>query len=368
MIITFVLPGHGRHPIGGYKVVYQYANTLVGRGHKVNVVHPAMIQEEKRYSKLSFFRKTWSRYWSGLYRKDWLPANWFLMDSRVEMLWTPCLAEADVPDADVVIATHWATAEYVACYSRSKGRKYYLIQHYEVWSGSEERVRATWRLPLHKLVIARWLQDIANELGETCDYVPNGLDFSLFGCDIPIEEKWAKNIAMLSHDQDWKGTREGVEALIALRLEFPDIKVSLFGTGSRPTYVPAWIDYFQNPEQALLRDIYNKAAIFVAPSWAEGWPLPPAEAMMTAAAVVGTDIGGHREYMRDEDTALLSPPQRSDLLAINLKRMLVDDTLRQAIAHSGYHNIQQFTWDSATNRLEQVIAKENSLAALEHSS
>lgn len=37
----------------------------------------------------------------------------------------------------------------------------------------------------------------------------------------------------------------------------------------------------------------------MAPSFAEGWPLPPAETMMSGAALVATDIGVHREHCLD---------------------------------------------------------------------
>src|SRR3546814_12065085 len=55
----------------------------------------------------------------------------------------------------------------------AKGRKFYLIQHLEDWTGPRERVLATWKLPLEKLVIARWLKDITIELGESTSYQPN---------------------------------------------------------------------------------------------------------------------------------------------------------------------------------------------------
>ena len=39
--VTFVLPGAGSVPVGGFKVVYEYANRLSERGHTVTVVHTA---------------------------------------------------------------------------------------------------------------------------------------------------------------------------------------------------------------------------------------------------------------------------------------------------------------------------------------
>ena len=75
---------------------------------------------------------------------------------------------------DVLVATGWRTAAPVASPAAQAARKYYLIQHHEIWDGPADEVNATWRLPLHKIVIARWLQDVARDLGVSDDvsYVP----------------------------------------------------------------------------------------------------------------------------------------------------------------------------------------------------
>lgn len=44
--ITFLLPGIANRPIGGYKVVYEYANRLVNDGFAVNIIYPAYMHME----------------------------------------------------------------------------------------------------------------------------------------------------------------------------------------------------------------------------------------------------------------------------------------------------------------------------------
>ena len=46
----------------------------------------------------------------------------------------------------------------MATHEPSHGRRFYLIQHFEDWSGDRDQVLRTWRLPMHKIVISRWLQ------------------------------------------------------------------------------------------------------------------------------------------------------------------------------------------------------------------
>ena len=351
--IVFLLPGPGREPVGGFKVAYEYANHLSARGHTVTVVHASRILRNS--GRMTVIRRALghaSRRLLGAYG----PSPWFALDPRVRSLWVPSLAAHHIPDGDAVVATAWQTAEWIAEYPEPKGRRFYLIQHLETWGGSEAQVMATWKLPIEKIVISRWLQEVAESLGERSHYIPNGLDFEAFGPDVPPEERRRDSILMLHHTLPWKGTRDGVIALGRVLDRHPGSLIRLFGTGPKPTNLPEGFLYHRNPPQDRLRAMYNEAAIFVAPSLTEGWPLPPAEAMMSGCALAATDIGGHREYSVPEETALLSPPGDPETLAENLLRLVEDDSLRHRLARAGLTQIRQFTWTRATDAFERALA------------
>lgn len=354
--ITFALPGSGHNPVGGFKVVYEYASHLARRGHLVTIIHPALLNADApvtrtlRSSLNYLFRKR---------RASYKPTNWFVIDPSVRMLWVPSLREQYIPDGDIVVATAWQTAEYVAAYPSSKGKRFYLIQHLETWSGSSERVYSTWKLPLLKIVIARWLEEIALSLGEKCVYIPNGLDFERFSVSTPSTQRNPHRALMLYHTFDWKGSNDGWRALSLAREKILDLTAVFYGVTPKPQKLPEWVEYKRRPSQSILRGLYNEASVFVAPSWTEGWPLPPAEAMMCATALVATDIGGHREYAINEETALLSPPRDIEQLAANIVRVMNDQSLRLKLANRGHKYIQQFTWKRATDMLESVFLQEN---------
>ena len=80
------------------------------------------------------------------------------------------------------MATWWETADWVAALSPSKGRPFYLIQGYEVWGDQPERVDATWRYPMQKIVVSRWLADLARDrFGDArAVLIPNGVDSRQF--------------------------------------------------------------------------------------------------------------------------------------------------------------------------------------------
>jgi glycosyltransferase involved in cell wall biosynthesis len=335
------------------KVAYEYANRLAARGHVVTVVHAPITRVDPSFVMLA---KAVLRFPQRCVDRSYRPDKWLDVERAVRVKWVPSYAERFIPDADAVVATAWKTAEWVARYGLTKGEKFYLIQHYEAWDATQARVDATWTAPLRKIVIAKWLAEIANRLGQDAAYVPNGLDFSKFGIDIPIAARPRSTALMLFHEMNWKGSADGLAAARLVHEALPEFRLVLFGVGPPPHAMPDWAVYHRNPPQRMLRRLYNEASVFIAPSWAEGWPLPPAEAMMSGLALACTDIGGHREYAEHGRTALLSLPRDAEALAANIARLCQDDALRIRIAEQGHHYIQQFTWERAVERLEGVMS------------
>src|SRR6185295_4402875 len=141
MRITFILPFAGT--AGGTRVVATYADRLRRRGHEVVVVSTPK-RNPGLGSKLRSLVKGngWPRS-LGPSHFDHVDVDHRIIDRF------RAVTDADVPDADVVIATWWETAEWVAKLSPRKGAKAYFIQHYEVFDYTPaDRVKATWRMPL----------------------------------------------------------------------------------------------------------------------------------------------------------------------------------------------------------------------------
>ena len=359
MRITFVLPGYPTVPVGGFRIVYQYANYLVGKGHAVTVVHARYCQP---------FVEPPLRWPSGIWRilrheRDRYlvnhpkPITWQSIDPRVNLLYLPEEPTADqIPDGDAIFATAWKTAPYVWNYPPRTGVPCYLIQHWETWSGSEGEVAATWLLPMHKVVISQWLFDWGIEIGANdMVHIPNALDHNVFRVHQAITDR-KPSIVSLYHGSDWKGVGDALIALHRLHEVYPEIPVTFFGAIPRGSDLPRWIRYIRKPQQSVLvRDLYNGHSIYLGASWAEGWALPPAEAMACGCAFVGTDIGGFRDYAIDGQTALLSPPRDPHALFQNLCRVVEDSDLRHTLQHQGQEFIQQFTWDRSGMALERAL-------------
>jgi len=356
MRITFLMPGY---PVlsGGYRVVYEYANRLVSRGHQVAVVSP------RRLSHFSPEHLTPYR-WLGkqaraVRRLLSTPSiDWHSIDRRVELLYVPNSDSERIPDGDILFATGWQTvASVLACPAR-KGEKCYLIQHYETCMGPKELVDATWRSPLHKVVVSKWLLEIGNGLGsEDLAYIPNAIDHQRYQLIRPIEGRKPR-VAMMFSEVPFKGSADGIEA-IAIALErHPGLEAVFFGTSPPKRNIPPWIDYHRNPPQDfIVREIYNGSSIFLCPSISEGFALPPAEAAACGCAVVATDNGGIRDFVEDGVTGLLSAPREPKKLAENLSLLLEDDDLRMRLATACNRLVSNLSWKHSTDLMEGFLAR-----------
>jgi len=206
------------------------------------------------------------------------------------------------------------------------------------------------------VVVSKWLYEIGRTFGcNDAAYIPNGLDFEHYRIVNPIERR-SPIVAMMYSEQAWKGSRDGIEALLLAKKKFPELQAILFGVGKKRRGLPDWIEYWRDPEQnTLVECIYNNSSIFLCPSHTEGFALPPAEAMACGCAVVTTDCGGVMDFAEDGVTALVSPPRNAEALAENLLKLLKSNELRIKLAKMGHKRIQQFTWENAIDKFETFI-------------
>ena len=219
------------------------------------------------------------------------------------------VVDSDVPDADVVIATWWETAEWVNRLEARKGAKVYFVQHHEVFEYLPvDRVRATYRLPLHKIVIARWLKDLmAAEYGDhTVDLVPNSVDRSQFFA--PPREKQARpTVGFLYSTAPFKGVEITLRAIEFLRKRLPELRIISFGT-ERPGHgvpLPQGAEFHRSPPQDALRTLYSQCDAWITASRSEGFNLPALEAMACRTPVVATRSGWPAEAVKTGSNGVL---------------------------------------------------------------
>lgn len=350
--ITFLLPGPGNKPMGGVKVVYEYANRLINDGYAVNILYPTlMLPREMSFCNV-FIRIL--RYFYYFFTEKYKCFSWFSLNEKVNEKWVWTLSEKYIPKSDIVFATSWRTAIYLNNYQKIKN-KIYLIQGYENWDNNENRLIETWRYEMTKIVISSWLQEIVEKLGEKVFLIENGFDFNYFGLYNEIEIRNPYTLCMLNHKDERKGVADGFKAIEIVRQKYPQIILILFGVPEASKNLPDWVNYYHKPDREVFNDLYNQSAIYVAPSHTEGFGLTVGEAMQCGCAVACTDAGGFKVLCHNEKTALVSPVKNPAALADNIIRLIENQNLKNSIAKNGNEYIRQFTWERAYSKLKNII-------------
>lgn len=154
----------------------------------------------------------------------------------------------------------------------------------------------------------------------------------------------------------WKGTEDGIRAFEIARERHPEIQLVMFGSRHNAN-IPDYAEFHERPFGEEVRRLYFSCDVFVCPSWVEGGPLPPMEAMACKCAVATTNVGAVPDYTIPGETALVSPPRRPELLAENIIKLVESDGLLRRISEAGYEHIKKFNWDRATDALEQTFNK-----------
>jgi len=340
---------------GGNRVVAVYADRLTKRGHRVNIV-------SQPRSKPSFGEKLESLLFdrSGA---DVISDAPFFGDLgipvRVLRERRP-IKDADVPDADIVIATWWETAEWVAELNRSKGAKVHLVQHHEVFPYLPvERCKRSYRLPLRKIVISRWLKELLEIVyeQENIALVPNSVDRSLFLSEQRGKQKYP-TVGLLYSTVSFKGVDVAIAALCLVKSRIPSLRVVAFGSEpiSKRLPLPDWAEFQFRPPQDQLRSIYSECDVWICASRSEGFHLPPLEAMACRCPVVSTRVGGPMDVVIEGVNGYLVDINDVRTLADRVVQVLqLPEMDWQEMSDAALATATRYTWEDATVLFEKAL-------------
>jgi len=353
MKITFVLPCARLE--GGIRVVAIYADLLRKRGHEVFIISwPAKPLRRRENLKLAIFKN--DKNLKEVSHFDLYPyVSHKILESRRPVI------DVDVPDADIVIATWWETAEWVAALSPQKGRKFYFIQGHEVFDFlHKDRVKATYQLPLHKITISGWLLDLMKQkYGDTnVSLVFNSVDTKQFWAPSRTKKQQA-TVGFLYSSPHGKGCDLIFRVIEVVTKLIPDLKVIAFGSHCPDSELPlpSGVEFYHQPAQEKIRDIYAQCDVWLCASRTEGFHLPPLEAMACRCPVVSTVVGGPADIIENGINGYLVQQEDVDSLALRLHDVLcLPNDEWQQMSEAAYKTATQYTWDDAVKLFEDALA------------
>jgi glycosyltransferase involved in cell wall biosynthesis len=264
----------------------------------------------------------------------------------------------DVPDADVVIATWWETVEWVWDLSESKGKKLHFMQDYETWGGSKSRIDATCALPIPKIVIAQWVQDLLEKKwGQTpVALVPNSVETERFFAP-PRGKQGVATFGFTYTPMRSKGCDVSVEAIGRARLKVPELRTIAFGT-TRPTrdmpLPPDTEFHFQAPDDQL-RNLYAACDAWLFGTRIEGFGLPILEAMACRTPVIGTPAGAAPTLIGGGGGILVPMEDISAMADAIMHVATMTDSEWRTMSDAAHLTATSYSWDHATDRFEAAL-------------
>jgi len=382
MKIVFVL--YSTDLAGGTRAIFEVSNRLRIRGYDIKIValggNHRWFNAEMPIGYVPIPRNL--KYILQLYKVIRLrrrPYDAFVIESIASKLGfhadlVRILAEyisTRISDADAYVATFYPTA--LALYLTSldhSAKKFYFLQDFpelveEVDGKYGLRLfDLTLRLPFNIfLCVSNYVCELVKSVQPNVKTVVTGagVDTRVFrprDNSFRVSEK--KVVMFIVRGLRYKGDSIAVEALNIVSSKIP---IHALIVGSRTTIdklfqkVKPRFTYsiFNYVDDETLAKLYSSSDVFVFTSYAEGFGLPPLEAMACGTPVVTTDCKGNRDYTISGYNALVVPPGNPKAVAEAVINLLTNDKLRERLIEGGLEIAKQWTWERVVNKFEEAL-------------
>ncbi len=317
---------------GGAQVVFQQAEALARRGHRVAVVSPGAPPD--------WFSLTRTRFERSSFR-----------DSR------------ELAEAQVRIATFWTTV--APALEGPASPVFHLCQGYEgsfsFYADRRSEIEAAYRAPTRKLAISRTLGAVLESRGfGPVENVGQAFDPRGFSPrEGPASARHPLRVLLVGPSRaDVKGIRLGLEGLALWRRRgaaFRLLRVSTEPAEEDEKATCLVDEYHHRLSPARMPFAYRACDLFLGPARAEeGFGLPVVEALASGLSCLLSDTPGHREiageaarYFRDGD---------SDALAGTIPGAATPEALERARAE-GPPRAARFDPGAVAERLESAFRR-----------
>jgi PEP-CTERM/exosortase A-associated glycosyltransferase len=251
--------------------------------------------------------------------------------------------------------------------------KYRLVRSLETWTCTRAAQVAVLCSGLRNDLISRGIPTekltvVANGIDPT-DFQPCAPDREL-ASSLGISEK--KVLGFIGSFYRYEGLQLLVSAFDKLSQTMGGIALLLVGGGEMDGELRNQIERLRLQERVILTGriphekipaMYSLMDVLVYPRYSMRLtelvtPLKPIEAMAMGKALVASDIGGHRELIRDGLNGLLFKPSDIPSLVETLRRILEDSRLRNQLAVQARNWVlENQTWHTTTECYSSIYAR-----------
>lgn len=192
-------------------------------------------------------------------------------------------------------------------------------------------------------------------------------DFKPCAVDADYQQQWGllgkKVIGFIGSFYRYEGLDLLVRAFARIAVQQPDTLLLLVGGGEMEAELKELIATLGLTERVVLpgriphervQGVYAMIDILAYPRYSMRLtelvtPLKPLEAMAMGKVLVASDVGGHKELIRADETGVLFKAGDEEALALSLQTLLDNDELREKLQQQGLHWVREHhCWHQTT--------------------
>ncbi|KAA0205828.1 glycosyltransferase family 1 protein [Candidatus Uhrbacteria bacterium] len=170
------------------------------------------------------------------------------------------------------------------------------------------------------------------------DVIPIATDIARFS-SVDQSPTLSNQLLCISRLEPEKGIGVLLSAFARLHKTHPEASLVIVGDGSQRMTLEKLARSFHVGDAVLfagkaddVRPYLSRAALYVQPSYFEGWGMAVIEAAASGLPIVMTDVGCAGEVIKDGESGLVVPPGNAQALAAALERVYADAPLRNMLA------------------------------------
>lgn len=314
---------------GGSKIILEYANRLAQKGHKITLIS----YDEK--------------------------PTWFNLEENIEFIQVPENKEIEnyIPNSDVIVPTSWKNI-YQAINSNKAPVTFFEQGGSHIFE-VENLPKIKYKTVKSRIELLNFIHTVSSYskekikeyYGKDSEVITNAVDGAIFYPRKSLEKTDNNiNITIIgSEGFKFKNIDETLQAIRSLQKKYDNIKLNWISQ-DKPTKNKE--KAIVNPKQAEIGNILRKTDIYICNSEYESFCLPALEAMTCGAAVITTDNGGIRDFVKDKYNALIVEKHNIKDLEEKIEILINDKEKRTEMMKNGLETSKQFNWENSVNKME----------------
>lgn len=330
--ITFILDH--MNVCGGVKMIIEYTNQLVTRGHQVNIV--------------SYDPKP----------------NWMDMQANYIQVQKDFELSVAIPETDIIVTTFWKQmwdvfdAKIAPIIHFEQGDKS-LFEFDNYSQRTKEEIKSYWAVPIPIITVSSALAaQIEKNVNRKPQVINNAVNSTVFYPSKENRRKHERSRVLFVGPEQW--SFKGItDILTAIKI------VNQSGYEIEPvwvTQIPPESNFqgtlYLNPAQEQLGEIYRTSDLYVCGSYYESFCLPALEAMTCGCPVISTRNPGVLEYAVNGYNCMLTTIGDPNDLAKTIIELLDNDGRRADLVKGGIETAKKFSIEKSVEKLEKYLYSE----------